>query len=233
MSPENSVQWTEPSTWPWIVCIWLVMFAAGWVKPLWRWVQRNRAAGWPFVSGQIESASVSEVKPSFFSSSRRGGSPKLVAELKYSYPVGGSAEAGICRRNLTPSEKHPSSRLDSCRDSRKPAGRPHKPQNFWKVILKGSPNWVRYPIYGFFGYAVINFIYFFYETKDGRDGGDNPAAMVWRGFSGHWMVFYLAAFTILYTAEKRRTGSNRCVRGHRVGIGANFCPRCGQPAIRQ
>jgi hypothetical protein len=335
MPSENPVHWTEPSTWPWIVYVWLVMLAAGWAKPLWRWVQRNRAAGWPFVNGQIESASVSEVKSSFFSSSRMGSSPTHIAELRYSYPVGGSAEAGVCKREFDTereasefvrdlkgksvvvhynpnkpsssllsddsinavlatrapqamSDDFPSRLSDAVPEWLDPflwlfvglsvvgfvlslwvhlgavAGRRLAPAPFfwilhlgifvvwfpavivanrlvgnvnrkdsWKVILNGSPNWVRYLIYGFLGYAVINLMYVFYETKDGHDTGDNPPAVAWRGFSGHWMVFYLAALTILYTAAKRRTGSNRCVLGHRVGIGANFCPRCGQAAIRQ
>ena len=32
------------------------------------------------------------------------------------------------------------------------------------------------------------------------DSGANPPAIVWRGFSGHWMAFYSAALAILYSA---------------------------------
>jgi hypothetical protein len=39
------------------------MLALGWVKPLWRWIQRNRASSWPAATGQIESVSVTASHP--------------------------------------------------------------------------------------------------------------------------------------------------------------------------
>ena len=32
--------------------------------------------------------------------------------------------------------------------------------DFWKIVLKGSPDWMRYMVYGFMGYAVVNFLLF-------------------------------------------------------------------------
>ena len=76
-------------------------------------------------------------------------------------------------------------------------------RDFWKVVLKDAPDWMRYMVYVFFGYAVVNFAIFFLNTAGGSDGA-NPPATVWRGFSGHWMLFYSAAFAILYSASRDR-----------------------------
>jgi len=72
-------------------------------------------------------------------------------------------------------------------------------KDFWKVVLEDSPAWMRYMVYGFFGYALVNFLLFMTKVPAGGDGA-NPAAVVWRGFSGHWMAFYSAALAILYSA---------------------------------
>jgi hypothetical protein len=74
-------------------------------------------------------------------------------------------------------------------------------KDYWKVVLRGSPAWMRYMVYGFTGYAMVNF--FFFMTKaSSHASGSNPPAMVWRGFSGHWMAFYSAALAILYSAAR-------------------------------
>lgn len=107
-------------------------------------------------------------------------------------------------------------------------------KDFWKVLLRDLPDWVRYLIYGFLGYAVVNFLYFFQQapTGGGGNGGDTPA-IVWRGFSGHWMVFYFAALVILYSATKENNSETRCLNGHLVPPGTNFCTQCGQAALHR
>ena len=50
-------------------------------------------------------------------------------------------------------------------------------------------------VYGFFAYAAVNFLLFITKAPKGG-GGANPPAVVWRGFSGHWMAFYSAALGI-------------------------------------
>jgi hypothetical protein len=333
MNSGNPIHWTDPSTWPWIVYVWLVMLAVGWLKPLWRWIQRNRASRWPTVSGQIESVTVSEAKRSFLSTSPRGSSPSYTAELGYSYFTAGNVEAGFYKRDFgtegeasefvrelkgkpvvvhyNPNKPSASTlseaSIESLLQTRAPkpawelsasplpdavpewlqpflwvfiglsavgfllslwvhfgavAGRRVAPapffwilhmgifvvwfpavmvaqrqvgnlnrKDFWKVILRGSPDWVRYLVYGFLGYAIVNFIYFFLQAPTGRNEGANPPAMVWRGFSGHWMVFYLSALAILYSAARQNAGSTRCTNGHPVPASASFCPRCGQPVL--
>ena len=97
-------------------------------------------------------------------------------------------------------------------------------------MLQGSPDWMRYMVYGFFGYALLNFALFMTKAPTGGTGV-NPPAAVWRGFSGHWMAFYSAALAILYSAAKGGENVRRCLNGHTVSESANFCTRCGQPVV--
>jgi hypothetical protein len=104
-------------------------------------------------------------------------------------------------------------------------------RDLWKVALKDSPDWMRYMVYGFFGYAVVNFLFFMTEAPIGGSGA-NPPAVVWRGFSGHWMAGYSAALAILYSAARTEDTSVRCASGHAASPNAIYCTRCGQPVLR-
>ena len=103
-------------------------------------------------------------------------------------------------------------------------------KDLWKVVLKDSPDWMRYLVYGFGGYAILNFLFFM--TKAPIGGIGNPPALVWRGFSGHWMAFYSAALAILYAAARTEDTSLRCANGHLASSKATYCPRCGEPLMR-
>jgi hypothetical protein len=82
-------------------------------------------------------------------------------------------------------------------------------RDFWKVLLKDCPSWLRYVIYGFMGYAVVNFLLCF-GTEKAVGTGSNPSANVWRGFSGHWMAFYVVAAAVFYSAiSASRTRANK------------------------
>jgi hypothetical protein len=73
-------------------------------------------------------------------------------------------------------------------------------KDFWKVVTKGSPDGLRYLLYFFFAYAFVNFSVFMFKSPSGAaPNGQNPA-IEWRGFSGHWMLFYCASFVILSSA---------------------------------
>jgi hypothetical protein len=72
------------------------------------------------------------------------------------------------------------------------------PRELLTVALKNTPDWMRYMVYGFGAYAVVNFLIFL--TKAPTESHGNSPAIVWRGFSGHWMAFYSAAFAMLYSA---------------------------------
>jgi hypothetical protein len=103
-------------------------------------------------------------------------------------------------------------------------------KNLWKVVLKDSPGWMRYMVYGFSGYAIVNFLLFM--TKAPSGGSGNPPAVVWRGFSGHWMGFYSAALAILYSAACAEDSSLRCANGHLALPNTIYCTQCGQPMMR-
>jgi len=103
-------------------------------------------------------------------------------------------------------------------------------RDFWKVVLRRSPEWMRYMVYGFFGYAFVNFLLFMTSAPTGNNG-PNPPAAVWRGFSGHWMAFYSAALAVLYSAAHGVYAGWRCPNGHSVPRSARYCERCGQPVM--
>jgi hypothetical protein len=104
-------------------------------------------------------------------------------------------------------------------------------KNSWKVIMRGSPAWMRYMTYFFFAYAFVNFFLFMQQLPSGSSANDPPAS-VWRGFSGHWMLFYSAALAVLYSAARVVDASPRCVNGHLASPSAMYCTRCGQPVMR-
>lgn len=320
-------QWTDPSSWPWIIWVWIAFVLIGWIAPLWKWLQRNRASGWPIADARIESVEVT--KPGFSFTTKRG---YYSAQLGYSYSVAGSIHSGIYKRDV-PSEpeaeefvrdlkgksfpthydpSNPSRSLllepdiETLLQARAPIeggelaiagpslpnwtrpflwlfigiattglvlslwvhigavmGKRVAPESYfwmlhigifvvwfpavfvaqrlvgnvnrndvWKVVLKGSPDWMRYMVYGFFGYAVVNFLLFMAKAPNGGSGA-NPPATVWRGFSGHWMAFYSAALAILYAAAARVDSSRRCTNGHLLSADLpGFCTRCGQPIVR-
>jgi hypothetical protein len=86
-------------------------------------------------------------------------------------------------------------------------------KDHWRTFDDAMPRWARYAVIGFFAYALINFALFFLLSEGGvpavRDGKyvlhnhgkvirelsedeyELQKAYVLRGFSGHWMVFYL------------------------------------------
>jgi hypothetical protein len=275
------------------------MLLVGFARPLWRWLQRQRARGWPTVQGRIESVEVKKTRPFLISTSPRGGRLLYKAELAYSYTVEGHYYSGYYQREFETEEEgwefvrdlkgkaafvsyNPQKPAESLLlegavstllNSRPPApdgrlqarvpdvpswakpllwpfialsavglglslwvhlgavaGRRVAPEAlFWmlhmgifvvwiptvlvskerisnasrkdylKLALRGAPVWMRYMVYGFFGYAMLNFAIFMFQAPHGGSGA-NPPPVVWRGFSGHWMCFYSAALATLYGA---------------------------------
>jgi hypothetical protein len=111
-------------------------------------------------------------------------------------------------------------------------------RDFWKLALAGCPPWMRYALYGLFAYAVINFVFFATNASQHAAPGSTAPPSVIRGFSGHWMAFYAAAFTILYSRIQAPELflKRHCASGHLVAPTARFCPECGQavpPVIRE
>jgi Protein of unknown function (DUF3592) len=109
-------------------------------------------------------------------------------------------------------------------------------KDFWKVVLKGAPDWMRYTFYAVFVYSSAIGLPSWIRALQQPSGrrGVHPADFnPWLSASVVWMVFYWTSFAILYAAmEQVRSGGPRCVNGHPAPPGVNFCSRCGQPIVR-
>jgi hypothetical protein len=86
-------------------------------------------------------------------------------------------------------------------------------KEFWGKLNASLPRWGRYAVKALFAYALVNFALFLFLSKGGvpeesdgryvlRNHGEiirelspeeyeRQKAYVLRGFSGHWMVFYM------------------------------------------
>jgi hypothetical protein len=296
---DQPFRWTEPSTWPWILYVWLAFLLGGWLLSLWRWLQREQAKSWPATSASIDSASIAEPKRFLGLTLQQNRSRTYVAVLAYSYNLSGSVFSGQYKRTFAseaeaqdflrdlqgqpvtvqynPNKPARSFLLESTVETllrnRPPVpdlgeadwreslpnwlkplvglfallsliglilslwvhigalfGRRVAPEyffwglhagifvvffpaifvaqkrvgsttrkDFWKAVTKGSPDGLRYLLYFFFAYAFVNFAIFMAQAPTGKHPDRTPA-MVWRGFSGHWMLFYCASFAILSSA---------------------------------
>lgn len=118
-----------------------------------------------------------------------------------------------------------------------PLTKDFKQKDLRKALLRGCPNWMKALMLAFFVYAFINFAIFFATTakeSPKSSSGETPTA-VFRGFSGHWMLFYSASFAIMYSAihAEQVDKNRRCVAGHIVSPTANYCDECGQPVVSE
>lgn len=97
-------------------------------------------------------------------------------------------------------------------------------KDMWKASLRGNPKWIQYSVYGLFCYAFLNFLVFFING-----GGKNEVSTV-KGFSGHWLIFYFAAFAILrsYVNVSHNDTVRRCKNKHVVEPNHVYCPQCGE-----
>lgn len=102
-------------------------------------------------------------------------------------------------------------------------------KDFWKIALSGCPSWMRYAVYGLFCYAALNFLIFISSTMHGPRSKEITAETI-RGFSGHWMIFYAAAFATLYSAiwRPQMLRDRKCPNGHTVAVSDGYCPTCGR-----
>ena len=111
-----------------------------------------------------------------------------------------------------------------------------KQKDFWKAALRACPKWMKNLTYFFFGYAILNFVIFIILNVTGATSGineGNTPTNVFRGFSGHWMVFYCVAMATLYSAihVEEHDETRRCFNGHPVSPSAKFCEQCGARVI--
>jgi hypothetical protein len=110
---------------------------------------------------------------------------------------------------------------------------PARRKDSWKIMLSGCPTWMKYMTYGFFYYAIANFIFFIatavFIAPVAKQTSGAPPPTVWHGFSGHWMAFYAAGLAVSTSAYRRGFDNltPRCPNGHVVGFDDAFCPTCG------
>jgi|ERR1700693_2162552 hypothetical protein len=74
-------------------------------------------------------------------------------------------------------------------------------ENFWRTAFRTSPRWMKWMTYFLIAYAIFNFIVF--VNRIGHREGLQPdqiTALVLRGISGEWMVFYSTALLIFSSA---------------------------------
>lgn len=106
-------------------------------------------------------------------------------------------------------------------------------KDFWKIVLKGAPDWMKYFLYAVFAYAAAIGIPSWIRAAQQSSGPPHSSGVSdWTFFSVIWMVFYWASFAILYAAIQEERLGPRCVKGHPAPPGANFCSQCGQPIVR-
>jgi len=77
-----------------------------------------------------------------------------------------------------------------------------KRRDVWTVILRGAPAWTPVAMQCLFVYAVANFGLFMFQSPP--RGTTPDEALVARGFSGHWLLFYGGAMATLYSAARLR-----------------------------
>ena len=106
-------------------------------------------------------------------------------------------------------------------------------KDLWRAALRGCPDWMRWTIWCFCGYAMVNFLVFAVVMGRSSPSGGPTPGLVWRGLSGHWMAFYSMAFAIMYSAShvEQRDAQRRCLDGHAVSPAAQYCEQCGTPVV--
>lgn len=72
-------------------------------------------------------------------------------------------------------------------------------EDFWAIALRGCPYWMKRLTFAFFIYAVANFLVFWLQAVFRLPHLAPDSALMARGFSGHWMLFYSMAFSIAYS----------------------------------
>jgi hypothetical protein len=72
---------------------------------------------------------------------------------------------------------------------------------FWKATFSGLPAWVTVGACVVIGYAILNFALFALVT-DRYPRNKMPDIVEYRGFSGHWLVFYYMAAATLYSSTR-------------------------------
>jgi uncharacterized protein DUF3592 len=117
--------------------------------------------------------------------------------------------------------------------AQKRVGSTHR-KDFWKVVLRGAPDWMKYFLYALFAYvAVIDIPSWIRAVPQTPSPAQSSGFGNWTAFSATWMVFYWSSFVILYAAVRQEKSGPQCVNGHPAPPGGDFCRECGQPMLRR
>ena len=104
-------------------------------------------------------------------------------------------------------------------------------RNYSKVVLRGSPPWLRRLTVLSGVYWVLAFVIFAVRVGDRKPGpGFMSPESIWL-FSALWVVFYLNEAAIFHSAWKLAEvdAARRCSNGHQLPPEANYCPESGAP----
>lgn len=96
------------------------------------------------------------------------------------------------------------------------------------AFFAGCQAWMKYGLYGLFFYVLVNF----FLSNSMNEKHEGLTALDWRSFSGHFMLFYAAAFAVLYSRMRLEAKPRRCIQGHLVPSDATTCASCGEPVRR-
>jgi len=77
-------------------------------------------------------------------------------------------------------------------------------EQYWSALLRGCPPWMLKALYILIVYVFVNFVFFFvYVMFRPADMGVNHVPpIVFRGTSGHWLLFYYLSFAVMYSAVR-------------------------------
>jgi hypothetical protein len=96
--------WTDPSSWPVFLKVWMAFILISWLLPLWRWLQREQQKSWLTASGRIESARIGDPKRFLGLSLPASNDEKYIGVLAYSFDLSGSTFHGEYRRAFASEE---------------------------------------------------------------------------------------------------------------------------------
>jgi hypothetical protein len=221
-------RWSEPRTWPWIFYVWLAFLLIGWLRPLWRWLQREQAKSWPTTTGRIDSAHIAEPKRFFGLTLQSGRSRTYDAVLAYSYTLSGDTFRAKYKRSFG-SEEEAEEFLRGLQGQPVPVQyHPNHPAR--SVILEATvetllrnrpalpdsgladswmeplPNWLK-PLLGFFAFLALIGLVLSLWVHIGAVLGRRvaPEYFFWGLHAGIFVVFFPAFFV----AQKRVGSTNR------------------------
>lgn len=93
-------------------------------------------------------------------------------------------------------------------------------QDMWKAAFRGCPDWLRYAIWGAWGYSFLMFALI--------AAGQETAGGI--GFIG---TFYASALGVFVTVATTGNKPALCANGHEIGPFDEFCSQCGSPKKTQ